>query len=571
MKGKKFKVCDQCFKNKIKCNKQKPACLSCVARHKNCSWDRDSSRSSCKDWSLPMSLAEAIQDLMGAMKKPAVAKPFGLPFWQVFIKDWMDRPFVRILFFQLVHLSEMDILKPSVKEQHFLAGLLNQKSCFKAVLSSSPLNIVIPFFKYEDILSRAADAFFHYSNPFMPLFTQYGYENYPRTPLLRLTVWRKGLEYMEETPTTVTLTHILDVELMKLTKLSQLKPTLDVLQSILLLIIGLKKSPLNQRFSLFHTIATVLPHQLGLHLIFPFKSSNIALERRLAYQYIAQMNALGAWKIGYPFFHLTHHYNKLSITPKTFAEYRERAQGSRNGLRDFCLLVSSESLFYSARLFLKVNQIYVVSQRKKIPSQYLLASSKKALDSLCYLSNKGIMKIYELSLVVKVGPSRECSFLPFVAGTSSDSYIEHMLLFLQIRYEVGCLLILKACSQADPNHPTHPVSERPLNFLTQSIEMGLSYAVSILGLLLQVTPMLFIFTQSAMISTASTFIIQHFHAYLDSGKTSLNLSDSLCQARSLWEVLSKCPQMGYHYEYAASIFRGMLVQYKIKLPNKAAP
>ncbi|KAJ9082633.1 hypothetical protein DSO57_1002579 [Entomophthora muscae] len=355
---------------------------------------------------------------------------------------------------------------------------------------------------------------------------------------------------------------------MDLTAPSKLNLTLDTFQTLFIILVGLSRSPLLKRFSIFHGVLMLLPSHLGLHLECPFETLNEALERRLAYRGIVYLDAMGTWKMGGPLFKLSSYCFDSTISKRTLDEYRRRIL-NEDGLRDYCILVVNESLFKSSCIFLEINQIHLASLRKRLPSQWLMSSVTNAIKALELSSSEGFASLYGLSQSFCFPVTQLNSpFLPFSIGTSPRSFIDHALLYFQIRYELSKLLILKACSQADPNHPTSHLSEKPLKTMTHNNEKALVCADNLIRLLHQTTPRLFLFNQLSMISMASTFMMQHYHSYIASNRTSVDLTASLCQVQSLLSSLITCPKSGYVARSIFCIFKGLLVRHKIILPTE---
>ncbi|KAJ9054102.1 hypothetical protein DSO57_1018225 [Entomophthora muscae] len=135
----------------------------------------------------------------------------------------------------------------------------------------------------REVCNRATQAFFHYFNPMLPLFSEEGFHSKPRSPLLRAIVVRIGLWRMRITRVEELLMEQIDREIDQ-ERLASMPLNLEFVQCLLLIMAGFNiKASMIVRTRAYFTISSLIT-LLGLHV-----ESSHDLERRLAF------NALSLW------------------------------------------------------------------------------------------------------------------------------------------------------------------------------------------------------------------------------------------------------------------------------------
>ncbi|KAJ9063234.1 hypothetical protein DSO57_1002140 [Entomophthora muscae] len=257
--------CDLCFSRHKPCDKKVPACSRCTKSGIECTRNRRANLKST------ISISDNVygQLVPDFSTWEDVIQKHSLPLPSRYIL----RCFVLKLF-------------PMPPSKTIYTKIMGSCSTIKGYLLRNPIPVeqsVIDRLQRFRIIATATRAFFHYFNPFFPLFSENGFHNSLRSPLLRAIVACIGLERMEtieRSPLhTTMLIHI--TTLILESRVVWASPSLDTLQCRLLLMIGLKSEKVQKyRLMLAYSIPSVLSI-LGLHKDLPGPHR---LERRLAFQ-----------------------------------------------------------------------------------------------------------------------------------------------------------------------------------------------------------------------------------------------------------------------------------------------
>ncbi|KAJ9056466.1 hypothetical protein DSO57_1032787 [Entomophthora muscae] len=249
--------CDQCHKKHRQCDNSIPTCSRCRKLKIECTRQRTQLRSQMK-LSSPTTWFHAIQLHPASLIARFRIQRYLMPFRTLLPK---------------LPLKTLDMVTT------------------QANIHSTPSMITYsphPTAKIHALLRLATKSFFHFVNPFQPLFSEESFHSKPRSTTLCKIITHIGLERMPETTST---TAALLYNSFRPHALLALPPTLDTLQCLHLARFFVRCpaiEPLRARISFY--ASTLLP-LLGLHIYRPNSP------HWLEYTLLAQMDAISLYNL----------------------------------------------------------------------------------------------------------------------------------------------------------------------------------------------------------------------------------------------------------------------------------
>ncbi|KAJ9088155.1 hypothetical protein DSO57_1025895 [Entomophthora muscae] len=451
-------ACDQCYTNRVKCNRLAPCCSNCLSKKLPCSWDRQSvcrryqsyqnvdtfavqvpaeapptaplsSKVTCIRFELtegfpkrsskkqpkqdckPQS-SKALQNQLS--KSISIRKSSSRCTWGLVIQKWLSSSHLRVYFYSLVGFTGVSLSQATERDQEILIELLLNKLLLKASLVKPQSLVFAPQQEFASLLLLATDAYFHFFNPYNSLFTRQSYESLPRSPLLRFCVWRMGLSFIPDSPIKAILLKKIDPYLLKLTKPSKVKASLDTMQSFLILIFNMENSPLSIRRGFFHGSVLSMVFSLGLHCIDPLStkqrtqnSINRSIERILAYRLVIFYHFVCAVKLDSFHFTIGSFYNpSLRLPPAAFTSYHSqflaslpRNNSSFHGVSDSGPSNQTLDVFFEAKSFITDHSPSSSFQSFTRVFGSSISTFSPALKDLCVLLSNECL--YEESVIMK--------------------------------------------------------------------------------------------------------------------------------------------------------------------------
>ncbi|KAJ9086840.1 hypothetical protein DSO57_1039348 [Entomophthora muscae] len=226
-----------------------------------------------------------------------------------------------------------------------------------------------------------------------------------------VAVWLSGMLHLSDVdPATLS---ILKARFIELGKLSTLRPSLDTLQFLLVVLVGMRGYPiLGSTARLCHNLALRLATCLGLHLNLGIRCPVLALERRLASNMAISFDATRGWGLRLPSIYaptitlgLPHPILSLHTMTMLHASSRKWKHLLGQGLPSvFQLPVRNVcSLFMIPTCFMVVHRTWGTVSIKSIAA-HQLSVSKISLDQTRQLyQNAGIGCDYTTEAYVNAG------------------------------------------------------------------------------------------------------------------------------------------------------------------------
>ncbi|KAJ9088949.1 hypothetical protein DSO57_1017890 [Entomophthora muscae] len=584
------RACDQCNMRRIRCTRQLPVCHACKSRSLTCSWNRQLSAASSQNYQnvetfsstnqgkryskgkaktkeKPVSVFKHYSFITQSLvikstdtcdnnlaksqeKYPSLLVRFAPTVWSMALRKWLSTSSSRQDFYIIVKMSGVRLEVATRQDHKFLCHILLNRVAPDLVPTKMLLHVDI-LNDTNSLLELALDAYFHYFNPFCFLFTRSNFFASPRSQLLLLAVWLSGLQFLPQSPQKKALADTIDNLISSKIALSQLTPNLDTLQSLLIIGIGISmasSSRLHNKWPYFNAILS-MTHLLGLHKT-SSQSTNIQLERVLAYHVVLFWDAQRVWSLGFPFFTLGTYFstrasNSRAAIKASFQLYAK--QGLHFDAMDLCGLITSECLGNSSLSLLNLHHLDLrAKQANGLPV------TKKIIKAV--LQNG--------SDIYKYG-SAEVRF--FRNSQSHDIHrnsqvFDQTLCFLALCYHFSRLQILDYATQISSD--------------TSYILKGISSAIHSISIIGRIGKGPFLFVRVNPLSCAFHFIVRYYHTY-----TSLHPrleapfvtpAQLLCTLADAFNILQelKCNALYcYHASSAITMFNALLVRHKITLPN----
>lgn len=258
--------CDRCFSKHLKCNRVYPACDQCSKiLGTPCTFERKVQRKVCGKPLVPKNgfgVAVARLPRMLAFSGLSGAKP---------VRTFLNMTMTFLSF-------------PSLPSPLKLISIAFDYQKYVRTPRPEP-TVESPWVSDEEFLNlpqRAEDAFFVHANVFIGLFSRDLFKSGPRSALLRAAIQSCGLFWCEKNKATTQAQAFLTSRLIQATLPSRLKSSLDTIQSLLVLMIGMfSNSWVTRRIDFFFTTAMRAAYAIGLHKPGKF-GSRLELERQLA-------------------------------------------------------------------------------------------------------------------------------------------------------------------------------------------------------------------------------------------------------------------------------------------------
>ncbi|KAJ9077036.1 hypothetical protein DSO57_1020433 [Entomophthora muscae] len=431
------------------------------------------------------------------------------------------------------------------------------------------------------LLKSAQTSFFYYFNPFVPLFTRYGYDRQPRSLFLQFSVWRVGLQFVADSKLRDSLLEFIDNKLLEMLRPSALAFTLDSLQGLLLLFMVVNRAPLLKKREAMHGLIQVLFFALGLHSQSTtfngscLYSKETIFERELAKRIVICYFSFYFWSVGEPVFTLgcmTNEKKNEFFVDTFLRKVKERSRATRNpghdpytyisfvkgdsnnmdrGATETSLYLSPEAINWES---LDCSLLYISKYLNDeavnmLEHHFKLNFSPKniTLDYLEETLGETLLKLQELffscindlrTIQRKSNPDSK----PWVDDRSrsashsrqpypninlrfyKDGSLEYtqMIVFVVLRYHFSQLELLKAAVRVEAeSNPTDPSRSPRVRLSPNFIIVGLRSAVQIIRInkLLGNGP--FLFMKYNFLFVASQFIMQYYHVYNSAAFTPL--------------------------------------------------
>ncbi|KAI0231452.1 hypothetical protein L0F63_006982, partial [Massospora cicadina] len=619
-------ACDQCRARRARCDRQLPTCSSCVERKLACTLNREftysthvtyqnvSTFSVAKRERLPRTRARPPRKLPKSggdllfTRLNSSSSPLLLETSQ--LNRWFNNSYSRFILNYFIKLSGIPLAVASARDIRFLSEML--ESHLNAM--SLGRKMILPLEAgggTRRMLAEATDAYFHYFNPYHLLFLRHEYDARPRAELLRLSVWRAGLQFLAPTPERRALADHLDTQLLEYTRPSQLRVRLHVLQSFLILSLGLVDSRILRRIAVFRDSLVSFIYALGIHV----RASS--LEAVLAYRLCIARDIRYTLTMGTTPHFATDFSRDVLYPPRTAANScirmlksfdavwtapepgpawcdkpLEPAVGSarlHTALSlavDTCALVVNDCLYENSVIQQKASQTFTWGMANASHVHATIAWADRRLFT-CFRG--GISKLRRMRVEVK---SRILGYVHTISPNHgadlrfSLKVFDQFILFLATQYLNSRLYIVSFGAHIDPKAP-EVITPRPnTSHVTPLITSCLKTAMSLLQLLDRIGSAPFCHVKSAPLSKAYILIAQHYHTYcrhyqtqqccklLESDPSAMKSTPlqakfdaSLLLARSLLVSLLPCPITGFFARNSIIYFDAFLAHHKIVLPN----
>ncbi|KAI0218257.1 hypothetical protein L0F63_006268 [Massospora cicadina] len=304
--------CDACSKSRVKCCKSIPRCSQCVRRNIPCTYAKvhKKKRTMAEHPDFYAHTNSFTLTKASTAAKPSPPEPnITFKFYHPTViaapthAKFSLRPVADAYHFRWVHMLKVWCLfKPSANSPSMDAFL----SIFAAVISneSIPKNFTglqsLDELMYHPSFFPAISAYFEYANPFLPLFTERDFLSHPRSLLLVMAVWVRGLVLLPKNFCTEHFRVSLQAQLVTRLRAAYTQVSLDTVQSLLVTLNGLQSYRWGGTSTgLFYGAIVDIAHCLGLHCPPPKGRlpPHILLERRLAYSCILFIDSLQAWNM----------------------------------------------------------------------------------------------------------------------------------------------------------------------------------------------------------------------------------------------------------------------------------
>lgn len=153
---------------------------------------------------------------------------------------------------------------------------------------------------WTPLLGRAKKLFFEKQNFSSPIFLVEGFEEGKRSELTKIAIWACGLTYIDPNEDSATLLNYLSILLERaFSNPLNIKPTLENLQCILTILIGLSFLPwVRLLYNSFSIFCYQTSYTLGLHLTATGLRKVLRNERALAFSYICGIALHGSMRNG---------------------------------------------------------------------------------------------------------------------------------------------------------------------------------------------------------------------------------------------------------------------------------
>ncbi|KAI0232310.1 hypothetical protein L0F63_005449 [Massospora cicadina] len=252
------------------------------------------------------------------------------------------------------------------------------------------------------LLALAEDRYFECLNPSHFLFPRRLFNSRPRSLLLRLTVWRAGLQFTPASPFRDAVAYFIEAKISSMVCLSRTKPDLDTLQSYLVIGIGITvgcSSKLCNKWPYLNTFLSLV-HQLGLHKVSPLPEE-IQLERLLAYRVAFSWDSKSIWSLGFQNFSLgTYYHPNPRASNNAIRFYTSRLKKGAvpdvSGALDLCGLITSECITRSSFSLLHLDRLAFKAKEEALPNAFVLRVIDLTLKEIysCYVDSlKRLRKI----------------------------------------------------------------------------------------------------------------------------------------------------------------------------------
>lgn len=610
MSTSKVHACDQCRARRARCDRQLPKCSSCIERKLTCTLNREFTYTTHATYQniSTFSIAKRAKPRSRAprkMPKPsdpllpcsrAISSPMLLA-TTTDINRWFVNPYSRFILNYFIKLSGIPLAVASARDVCFLSEMLTSRLNALTVARKEANHLLAG--TNEGLLAQATDAYFHFFNPYHMLFTRHTYHSRPRSDLLRLSVWRAGLQFLAPSPERKALSDIIDTRLFELTRPSQLRIRLDVLQSFLILSLGLVDSRVLKRMAVFRDSLVSLIYALGIHV------RAASLEAVLAYRLCISRDARFALTMDttthfttefsrdilYPAktaadscLRMLKAYDSICANPETCpiwcgkplepAVGPERLHAAVSAAMDTCALIANNCLYENSVIQQKANQCFTINPTDMGRVYSTIYCADRSLYTTFHTA---LLKLRRLRSEIQ---SRMLAYThslsPFRLHLTNSAFVlkvfDQFILFLAIQYLNSRLYIVGFASHFDPKDSEVLSQGRSTSKITPIATSCLNSSITLLSLLDRIGSSPFSYVKSAPLSKAYILIAQHYHAYCQYQPTpqaSLALkarfNHSLALSRKLLTSLLPCPISGFLANNSITFFDAFLAHHKIKI------
>ncbi|KAJ9072223.1 hypothetical protein DSO57_1029744 [Entomophthora muscae] len=615
MSTSKVHACDQCRARRARCDRQLPKCSSCIERKLTCTLNREFTYATHATYQniSTFSIAKRGKPRSRAPRKPAKPNDHLLPCSEEItspmllatttdINKWFVNPYSRFIINYFIKLSGIPLAVTSARDVVFLSEMLTSR--LNAMSSNRKEIVHLQAGKNEHILlAQATDAYFHFFNPYHMLFTRHGYHSRPRSELLKLSVWRAGLQFLAASPERKALAEHIDTMLFELTRPSQLRIRLDVLQSYLILSLGLVDSRVLKRMAVFRDSLVSLIYALGIHV------RATSLEAVLAYRLCISRDARFALTMDTTTHFATEFSRNMLYPPKTAADScmrmlkafdeicanpescpvwcgkplepavgPERLHAAVSSAMDTCALIANNCLYENSVIQQKANHCFTIHPTDVQRIYTTIAWADRSLfTTFC----TALSKLRRMRAEIQ---SRMLAYThtlaPYRAHLANFNFVlkvfDQSILFLATQYLNSRLYIVGFASHIDPkdsdNSPLRPITQK----ITPIATSCLNSAITLMPLLDRIGSSPFSYVKSAPLSKAYILIAQHYHAYCQhqptpqaSAALKAKFNHSLVLARRLLTSLLPCPISGFLANNSITFFDAFLAHHKIKIDNSS--
>lgn len=468
-------VCDQCTQARTKCSRGVPACSRCQAEgiactRKQAKHDKRTARQLLRT---------------NCQLTPRAVAPSS---WEQVIETCTPSPSVRFSIRRFVIPLVPQLPAPEAAAELIRATKLfvNPRQKVSGIVASSG--------RMQRMFHLATRTFFYMVNPFMPLFSEESFHARPRSPTLRQIVIQIGLERM---PPSALAREAIAANGFNANSLTQLPPTLDTLQCLLLTQFGILQSGIERmRFRIFCLLNT-LSSLLGLHTAPP--GSPQRLERLLALHLE-----------NYAFYHSSLGQS-VKLAKCSWVATTGMARFLPLEPSDRIHLILSQAMYASYNVVLNLNKLLTKTLQEKSPTSTLSYAIEKGLEMATSIFSwgwRGLLKPARTTLLLQ---SR---------------------LALALRCYNDRLEIVKLALHIPPD-PELPLSPAPLSrkVSNHSLE-GLRVAVRIIRLASTLTAGSFGMDFIYILAPSVAFLLAHYKAFRREFGTAPQLQEALLLARA---------------------------------------
>ncbi|KAJ9051312.1 hypothetical protein DSO57_1005602 [Entomophthora muscae] len=489
------RVCDQCKASHHKCNRAVPTCSHCLSIGGKCTRSRP-----IFDKRINNKLLRGGWKL--TMKKSAPST------WQQVVETYSVSPLIRFYLRRFV--MPLVLLLPKPKLANEILQLSTQLTQPHYSFKKMSLQIQYSALQIQDTFNAATKAFFHFFNPFCPLFSEEAFLSLPRSPTLRRLVIQIGLERMPQTDLTSAAMTALNITT---DDILHLPNSLDSLQCLLLVNIGVRLPSIQKiQFGIFFMRDLLIP-LLGLHVNQP--SSPYWLERTLA----LHMTSVGAYHESIGQYTrwtkmIWFKSSDIHLNPKFLPEKTNRNHFPH--MSDRIHFIASQAIYHSFTIVAALAKEHERALEKRTTG---LAFANTVYKHLNLLKENFMWGWSNLS------------HLATIAG--HKTLLIQSRINLTLRYNNDCLEILKMAFHI-PEPPSDPISHTPIIRTTSDFfQRGLNIAFSSIRLISTITPAPFGLDYIPALIPSLAFILTHYKSFKANFGTVDRLRDELSKTIGL--------------------------------------